>query len=175
MTNQKKVKVAPPMPYDGTAKKFETFITSLHLVFGADPKTYEDPKTRIYYTMSYMQEGAAQRWVKNMLDDIHEGRRDWSTWKDFEDELKEHFETENKKDDAQMALESLSQSGRTAEVFFDIFEGYKRDTGYNDEAFIHILKKNLDTCLLSDIYRQTPLPVTFDDWKKIAIQKDCQY
>ena len=34
----------------------------------------------------------------------------------------EHFKTENKKDGAQMALESSVQNGRTGEVFFDILK-----------------------------------------------------
>lgn len=170
-----KVKVNPPTPYDGTSRKFLDFITSLYLVFGADKKTYATVESRIFYALSYMTIGAAGRWTRNIVQDIERGAKGWRTWKEFEDELRQQFEGELKKDDAQLALEDLKQGNTTAEDFFQIFESYSRDAQDNDEALVRLLKRNLHPRLMTAIYNQTPLPKTFKEWKETAIQKDRQW
>ncbi|RDB26437.1 hypothetical protein Hypma_006057 [Hypsizygus marmoreus] len=90
------------------------------------------------------------------VDDIEKGLKTWYSWKEFEAELKDHFESESKKDTAQLAVGALKQENLTAEEYFDTFESFSRDTHFNDEAL-------------------TPLPDTYKEWKTAALHKDRQW
>ncbi|RDB19712.1 Transposon Tf2-9 polyprotein [Hypsizygus marmoreus] len=125
--------------------------------------------------MSYMQQGAAQRWVRNTVDDIEKGLKTWYLWKEFEAELKDHFESESKKDTAQLAVGTLKQENLTAEEYFDTFESFSHDTHFNDEALVCILKTNLNPRLLSAIYGQDTTPTMYKEWKTAALHKDHQW
>ncbi len=172
---EKELKVAPPEQFDGSPEKLRAFLISLELVFGANPSTYKSDRRKIYFALSYMQKGIAKQWVDTKVTESKAEKVKWSTYKDFEAAVRESFESANVAEDAQLAIENLVQGNSTAEVFFEYFETYKRDSGYNDVALIRFLKKNLDRRLLQAIYNQTPLPKTYDEWKKIAIQKDRQW
>src|SRR6266567_4711255 len=174
-TQEKELKVAPPVQYDGSPEKLCTFLISLELVFGANPVAFRDNRKKIYYVLSYMQAGIAQKWVDNKLEDVRNGKVRWLSYKEFEGAVRNHFETTNRAEDAQLAIENLVQGSSTAESFFEYFETYKRDSGYNDAALIRYIKKNLNPHLLQSIYNQTPLPRMYNEWKRTAIQKDRQW
>jgi hypothetical protein len=69
----------------------------------------------------------------------------------------------------------MQQGFQTAEEFFDNFETFLSDSGYNDEALVWCIKDALTPQLLSAIYSQNIVPKTYTEWKNIAIQKDRQW
>jgi hypothetical protein len=100
----KGIKPKPPTVFNGDSKKFKDFMTQLYLVFNASLEKYASTDAQVYYALSYMQEGKAQTWVRNVVDDVVNRRKAWTSWGNFEQELKEHFDSQNKKDDTQLAL-----------------------------------------------------------------------
>jgi hypothetical protein len=171
----KGIKPKPPMVFNGNLKKFKDFMTQLYLVFNSSPKIYASTDAQVYYALLYMQEGKAQTWVRNVVDDVVNGRKNWISWREFEQEMREHFDSQNKKDDAQLALRHMQQGFQTAEEFFDNFETFSSDCRYNDEALVRCIKDALTPQLLSAIYSQNVVPKTYTEWKNIAIQKDRQW
>jgi hypothetical protein len=171
----KGIKPKPPMVFNGDSKKFKDFMTQLYLVFNSSPEKYASTDARVYYALSYMQEGKAQTWVRNFVDDVVNGRKNWISWGEFEQEMREHFDSQNKKDDAQLALRHMQQGFQSAEEFFDNFKTFSSDCGYNDEALVRCIKDALTPRLLSAIYSQNVVPKTYTEWKNIAIQKDRQW
>jgi len=173
--HEKEIRVAVPGQFDGRPEKLRAFLLSLELVFGANPKTYKSDRRKIYFALSYMQAGIAKQWAEMKIKECKMGKTRWSTYSDFETAVRNTFESTNTVEDAQLAIENLVQGGSTAEVYFEYFEMYKFDAGYNDVALIHLIKKNLNSQLLQAVYNQTPLPKTYNEWKDIAIQKDRQW
>jgi hypothetical protein len=132
-------------------------MTQLYLAFNASPEKYVSTDARVYYALLYMQEGKAQKWVRNVVDDVVNGRKAWTRWGNFEQELKEHFNSQNKKDDAQLTLRHMQQGFQTAEEFFNNFETFSSDSGYNDEALVWCIRDAVTPRLLSAIYSQNDI------------------
>jgi hypothetical protein len=63
----KKVSVANPQHFDGDPRNFETFMTSVDIVFMADPHTYSSDTTKIFYVLSYMTKKFAAQWSQCMV------------------------------------------------------------------------------------------------------------
>lgn len=174
-SQKSKVEAAKPKKYDGKPEELRSFLLSLRVFFIADPTTYnDDDDAKVRLAMTYL-EGNAQKWLDNLMEDLLPNELPWMTWESFEKDFQGHFETSNRQDDAQIKLEKLVQNECTpVETFFEDVEVYRRDSGYNDAALIHFLKKSLNSRLLGDMYAAIGVsePITYVEWKKLAIEKD---
>ncbi|KAJ3494701.1 hypothetical protein NLJ89_g10749 [Agrocybe chaxingu] len=171
----KKISVAAPPSFDGNPKNYDAFITGVRIVFNADPDSYVNEASRVWYALSYMNKGIAAIWARRLIERVNKGDYQITTFTAFEKELKTTFGGAYKKADAQCALVNLRQDTQSAEDFFVEFEEHFAESGFNDETAIYYLHDNLNQAVVSKIYSQADVPTTYDEWKKLAIRLDRQY
>jgi len=119
-----------------------------------------------------MATGKAERWANRMEKRVSNGLFPITTWEAFERLLKEHFDDPNEREHAQAKISSLKQGKKSADEFFVEFEDLMDLAGYNDEAYIHLLRDNLDKEVVRAIYHQREMPKTYAEWKEHATQID---
>jgi hypothetical protein len=131
---------ANPQHFNGDPRNFETFITSIDIVFMANPYIYVTHTTKIYYILSYMTKIAAQ-WAQHMVHSINIGSYIITIWEDFRKHLKNTFENADRRNQAQQKLLALRQGALTAKEFFIQFDKYYLESGFNEVAAIHYVKQ----------------------------------
>jgi hypothetical protein len=171
----KKVSVANPQHFNGDPRNFETFITSIDIVFMANPYTYATHTTKIYYVLSYMTKKFAAQWAQRMVHSINVGSYIITTWEDFCEHLKNTFENADRRNQAQQKLLALRQGALTAEEFFIQFDEYYLESGFNEVAAIHYIKQAVRDGLIMCITTSPSPPETYDEWKTMIIRLDRQF
>lgn len=160
----KKVSIANPQHFDGDPRNFETFITSIDIVFMANPYTYMNDTTKIYYVLSYMTKKFTTQWAQRMVHRINVGSYVITTWPNFREHLKSTFENADRRNQAQQKLLSLKQGTLTAEEFFIQFDKYYLESGFNEVAAIHYVKEAVWDRLITRIATSPSPPETYDEW-----------
>ena len=122
-----------------------------------------------------MRGGRAKEWANEFIDGaIATG--DWGTWEDFRSRLEGSFRDANECLSTQHRLETMRQGSQPAEDFFIGFDAAIRQAGYDEKThaavLIHYLEQGLVTSLVDRIYDCDPLPTTYQEWKKKAINLD---
>jgi Retrotransposon gag protein/Zinc knuckle len=170
-----KSRVAAPDAYDGSPEKLDPFLRQLYLTFSDDPTSFRDPMRKIRFALSYMKEKFALQWANRIIGELEDGSRTYDDWKLFRQDLISAFANPNKKEQAQRKLEQLRQGGRPAEEFFVEFEEYKAFARYNDEGYVALLKRNLNSGIVRRIYELETVPETYEKWKQYALRFDQNY
>jgi hypothetical protein len=170
-----KSRVAKPDPYDGSAEKLDTFLRQLFLCFSDDAVYFADDNRRIRFALSHMKEKFALQWANRVIGEMEDGTLRFFSWTEFKQAVIRAFSNTNKKEQAQRKLESLRQGGKAAEEYFVEFEEYKALAKYNDEAYVAILKRNLNPGLVRRIYELESIPTTYEKWKDYALRFDQNY
>jgi len=106
--NVPKPQVMVPPTFDRSREKIVGFINACHLYTRARLEGVDD-KGRINWVLSYVQDGVAETWKDNMLDEIAKGTLDVETMEELFEKMREEFgefDEENRKVDE---LRLLSQ------------------------------------------------------------------
>jgi len=174
-TQKPKSRLAPPEPYDGSAEKLDSFLRQLYLSFSDDPEYFSDHMRKVRFALSYMKSKFALQWATRVIGELENGTVAFASWAEFHSSLSAAFMSANKKEQAQRKLELLRQNNRAAEEYFVEFEEYKAVAGYNDEGYVALLKRNLNSGIVRRIYELERVPTTYAKWKEYALRFDQNY
>jgi len=94
-------------------------------------------------------------------------------WMDLRKEIEEKFTQPLEQQQAQIQLDLLRQNRMTASEFFNKFDLYSRAAGQNNDTYlIFLVRRALNTSIISAIASSGKIPTTYADWKEMAIAID---
>lgn len=171
-----KIRMADPDQFDGSPRMTESFINSCVNIFMAQPLLYTSVESRVRFALSFMK-GDSLHWHDARFKEIKEGTYIFTTWDDFEDQLRDSFGNPHLVEDAQRKLHTIEQGRRNAEDFFIEFEDLKAEAGFNDAAVIFELKRALRKDVRDETNRQIPkaavgMVTSYRDWKDMVLRVD---
>ena len=137
------VEVALPPKFNGERSQVVGFINACHLFIQMRMGQVGE-RSRISWMLSYVQEGVAEIWKDNVLDEITKGMSLVNTveelftkiWQEFGE-----FDEESRKVDE---LRLLEQEGKTVDKYVQEFRRAARGSGYEGRALVEEFKRGLN-------------------------------
>ncbi|PFH50875.1 hypothetical protein AMATHDRAFT_3506 [Amanita thiersii Skay4041] len=157
-------KMAAPPFYDGS---MATYVTA-----------------RIMWILSYMQTGMAQQFQDSFLTYMNSNEYQMEfiqvapgvdATEILYRNIYQAFGDLNKQATAILELTTMKQGTKMAEEHIQLFKQAYSQSGYQETAGIHELKRSLNTPLLDKCMMVSELPTTLEKWYELVIQLDRQW
>jgi hypothetical protein len=165
------LKFNPPRVFDGSYKDFRTWLRDLKIFLAA--YEVESDKKRILAALTYMKGGSADEFVQERANaaTVVEPHV-WGTWTDFEERLKERFQSKNFTQEARERLEQFKQGKQTVDEYITKLEMLYEDANVSDGTEkIRLLEKGVHQNILETIYSgNEPIPDTYGAYQRKILQ-----
>jgi len=120
--------------------------------------------------LSYVQEGVAEAWKDNLLDELSKG--------ESEVELAEQLFTKIRNDFGEMLEEerkieqlwTIKQGERTCNEYVQEFKKVARGSGYERRPFIEEFKRGLNEAIRRKLVEAEEPPTTIGEWQERAVR-----
>ncbi|KAI3605739.1 nadp-specific glutamate dehydrogenase [Moniliophthora roreri] len=176
---KKENKVAVLNSYNGSPSKASTFLTEVDLFLMANETIYPNDKDKILFTLSYMKDGHATKWMKakakeykqtllekeaETTDTKPEEQVHVMTWEEFLSDFKKAFQPINVGTNACLKMKQLKQNKRTVDEYISDFCLLALDSEYDDRALIDHFMTGLHPALLKACLMVPDHPDTIEGW-----------
>jgi len=91
-----------------------------------------------------VQEGAANMWKKNVLEELEVGKLEFETVGEFLAEIKKEFGGGEEESVKAAELRKLEQGGKTMEEFVQKFKRAARGSGYEERLLVEEFKREMN-------------------------------
>jgi len=136
------IEMAKLLVFNGEAEKVGGFITACRLYLRMKMREAMI-KEQIQLILSYVQEGSANVWKKNILEDLEAGEREYKSAGEFLAGLKKEFERGDEEAVKVAELRRLEQEGKTMEEFVQEFRRVVRESGYKGRLLVEEFKRGM--------------------------------
>ncbi|KAI3621791.1 hypothetical protein WG66_015807 [Moniliophthora roreri] len=141
-------KVAAPDPFEGDRKDTKRFLMEVKIYLHMHPTDYDTDE-------------------KNKDPEL--------TFDKLKEEFKKHYLPANIQAEVQLRIEEAKMTDR-ADNYVNEFRVMANESGYDDQALIHIFRKGLPNSLAAKILNQPQgRPADLEGWYKAAIRYDKQF
>ena len=112
--NNAKTYLKKPTPFHSDRKLVRKFLQECELYIIGNTKDFPDDASKIIFTLSYMDDGEAEKWKQYYINNEVITARSyvWPKVADFFTKVKEAFAFEDEKEDSGRKLETLRQGNR---------------------------------------------------------------
>lgn len=170
--------IAEPQAYDG-GPNYRDFRRECLLYIQANSTRFQDGRSKILFILSYLKTGTAATWASNYVNGRTNDQGEINVPNDFQvflTSLDLSFDDPNKKSKALTEWRKLYQGRWTADEFFTHLDIVRTEAGLtsaeHDAILIDRLKVALNEEVVMAIMRSSPIPTTYAEWKKKAIECD---
>ena len=99
---------------------------------------------QIQWILSYVQEGTADVWKENVLEELETVELEFETIGEFLAEIKKEFGGEEEESVKAAELRKLEQGGRIIEEFVQEFKRVVRGSGYKRRLLVEEFKRGMN-------------------------------
>ena len=164
-------KIARPQTFNGTSSKILEFVTACKLYIKMKMREVA-VEEQIQWVLSYMQEGSADIWKENILEDLEEEELKYKSVREFLAAIKKEF-GKGKKESVKVAeLKKLEQGGRTMEEFIQEFRRAARGSRYKERPFIEEFKREMNRIIRRKLVKAERSLTSIEQWYKHATNLD---
>ncbi|KAI3613776.1 hypothetical protein WG66_013610 [Moniliophthora roreri] len=156
-----------------------TFLTEVDLYLMANDTLYPNNKDKILFTLSYMKEGHATKWMEAKTNEYKKSLKEklvepantkpedqihLMTWEEFLDDFKKAFQLVDIGTNAQLKLKNLKQNKKHVDEYITDFRLLAIDSEYNDRALIDHFMAGLHPALLKSCLSIPDQPNMIKEW-----------
>ncbi|ESK86423.1 pro-pol protein [Moniliophthora roreri MCA 2997] len=170
-------KVAAPDPFEGDRKEMKRFLMEVEIYLRMHPTEYNNNEKKCLFLLSYLQGKNTEAWKKTQSKKIFELKsgEEALTFSQLKDEFKKHYLLADIQAEAQIKIKEAKMTDR-ADNYVNDFRVMADESGYDDQALIHIFRRGLPNSLSAKILNQPQgRPADLEGWYKAAIRYDEQY
>ena len=131
--------VAKPQISDGTTARVAGFITACKLYIRMRMRE-ETVEGQIQWILSYVQEGIADVWKENMIEELEAGEIEYESAEDFLTCLKKEFKRGEEESVKAAELRKLEQRGKMMEEFVQEFKRAAKGSEYEGRPLVEEFK-----------------------------------
>uniref|UniRef100_A0A0W0FLD0 Retrotransposon gag domain-containing protein n=1 Tax=Moniliophthora roreri TaxID=221103 RepID=A0A0W0FLD0_MONRR len=153
------------------------FLMEVEIYLRMHPTEYDNDEKKCLFMLSYMRGKNTESWKKTQSRKIfdHKSGQDELTFSKLKDEFKKHYLPADIQAEAQIKIEEAKMTDR-ADNYVNEFRVMADESGYDDQALIHIFHKGLPNSLSAKILNQPQgRPTDLEGWYEAAIRYDEQY
>ena len=122
--------------------------------------------------LSYVQEGSADVWKENVLEELEAGELEFKTVGEFLAEIKKEFGGGEKESVKAAELRKLEQEGKMIEEFVQEFKRAARESGYKGRPLVEEFKRGMNGAIRRKLMEAEYQPGSIKQWYKRAIALD---
>jgi len=127
------MEVAKPAIFNGEAGRVGGFISACK-IYIKNKLRGETVEGQVQWALSYVQEGSADVWKENLIEELKSGEMEYESIEEFFTSLKKEFGGREEE------LRKLEQGGRTMEEFVQEFKRVARESGYEGRPLVEEFK-----------------------------------
>jgi len=122
--------------------------------------------------LSYVQEGSADIWKENVLEDLEEGILEYETVGEFFADIKKEFGGRDEEAVKAAELRRIEQEGRTMKEYVQEFQRAARSSGYKGRPLIEEFKRGMNGVIRRKLMETERLSTNIEQWYKCATNLD---
>jgi len=123
---------------------------------------------QIQWVLSYVQEGSANVWKKNVLEKLEAEELEFETVGEFLAEIKKEFE-EGKEESVKVAeLRKMEQGRKTMEEFVQEFKRAARGSGCEERPLVEKFKRGMNGIIRRKLMEAENQPSSIEQWYRRA-------
>ena len=121
------------------------------------------------WVLTYVQEGSADVWKENMMDELESGEVEYESVEEFLTCLKKEFGGGEKESVKAAELRKLEQGGKTMEEFVQEFKRAARGSGYKGRPLVEEFKREMNGGIRRKLMEVENLPASIEQWYRRAM------
>ncbi|ESK81839.1 hypothetical protein Moror_9641 [Moniliophthora roreri MCA 2997] len=152
---EKGAKVATPDHFEGDRKETKRFLTEVEIFICMHPTDYDTNEKKCLFLLSYMWRPKTKAWKWIYTSKIFDkGDEDVElTWDELKKQFKKHYLPADLQAEPQLKIEEIKMTDQ-ANNYVNEFCVAADESGYDDQALIHIFCKGLPFSLSDKILNQ---------------------
>jgi len=156
---ESRVEVVKPQVFSGRIEEVSVFINTACLYIRMK-MTEEAAATQVAWVLSYVQEGIAEAWKDNLLDELAKGESEMELAEQLFTKIRNDFgETSEEKRKIEQ-LRTIEQGGRTCDKYVQEFKKVARGSGYKGRPLIEEFKQGLNGAIRRKLAKAEEPPTT---------------
>jgi len=133
------MEVAKPAIFNGEAGRVGGFI-SAYKIYIRNKLRGETVEGQVQWALSYVQEGSADVWKENLIEELESGEMEYKSIEEFFTSLKKEFGGGEEESVKAAELRKLEQGGKTMEEFVQEFKRAARGSRYKGRLLVEKFK-----------------------------------
>ena len=138
------------------------FINVVHLYIRMKI-TKEAATTQVTWVLSYVQEGIAEVWKDNLLDELAKKESEMELAEQLFTKIRDDFEETLEEKRKIEQLRTIEQGGRTCDEYVQKFKKVTRGSGYKRRPLIKEFKRGLSGNIRKKLVEAEELPTTIGE------------
>ena len=127
---------------------------------------------QVQWILSYMQEGAADVWKKNVIEELEVEEIEYETEEEFLMSLKKKFGGGEEESVKVAELKKLEQGEKTIEEFVQEFKRAVRESGYKGQLLVEEFKRGMNGAIRRKLMEAENQPSSIEQWYRRATALD---
>ena len=122
--------------------------------------------------MSYVQEGSADVWKENVMEEMEAGEVEYESAEEFLVYLKKEFGGGEEETVKVVELRRVKQGGKTMEEYVQEFKRIARGSGYKGRPLVEEFKRGMNGGIWRKLMESENPPTSIEQWYRRAMALD---
>jgi len=122
--------------------------------------------------LTYVQEGSADVWKENMIDELESGEAEYESVEEFLTCLRKEFGGGEEESVKAAELRKMEQGGKTMEEFIQEFKRAARGSGYEGRPLVEEFKRGMNGGIRRKLMEAENPPTSIEQWYRRATALD---
>ena len=166
-----RIEVAKPLVFGEKMEEVSAFINTACLYLRMKI-TDEAATTQIAWVLSYVQEGVAEAWKNNLLDELAKEESEVDTVEKLFTKIRNNFREMSEEERKIEQLRTIEQGGRTCDEYVQEFKKVARESSYAGRPLIEEFKRRLNRAIRRKLAKEEEPPTTIGEWQEKAVRLD---
>jgi len=128
--------------------------------------------TQVAWVLSYMQEGIAEAWKDNLLDELAKEESEVESAEQLFAKIRNNFGETSEEERKIEQLRTIKQGERTCNEYVQEFKKVARGSGYEGRPLIEEFKQGLNGAIRRKLAEAEEPPTTIGEWQERAVRLD---